>query len=141
MLAGGCMPGSSYAPDEYDAAAERAGVVTLTDADFDEQVLESEQLVLVDFWAPWCGPCLRFAPTVVELAEEYRGRAVIARIDTDENPEMAARYGVSAIPLVLVFHEGEIVFEAAGVHSKEELAAELDRLLEQHSGTATAMVE
>jgi thioredoxin 1 len=100
--------------------------ITVTDADFDRQVLESKHTVLVDFWAEWCGPCKMIAPTVAELAVDYAGRATVAKVDVDANAVLAGRYGIASIPSLLVFRNGQVVERLVGVQSKKSLAAKLD---------------
>ncbi len=90
-----------------------------TDATFREQVLESDAPVLVDFWAPWCGPCLALAPTIEELAEQYDGNVKVGKLNVDENPETAGAYGIRSIPSVLLFDKGEIVERLVGIQPKE----------------------
>ena len=81
--------------------------IEVGDANFDQTVLKSEKPVLVDFWAPWCRPCLMVAPILDELAEEYSGRVTVARLDVDQNPKAAARYGIMSIPTMLIFKNGK----------------------------------
>lgn len=95
-------------------------------ADFDTQVLESEQPVLVDFWASWCAPCRTIAPTVDAVAEEYAGRARVFTLNVDENPEIAGRYSVQAIPTLLVFKGGQKASELVGARTtRQALSAAL----------------
>ena len=101
----------------------------LTDAAFEKEVLKSTQPVLVDFWAPWCGPCRMLGPLVEEISAEYSGKAVVGKMNTDENPEVASRYNISAIPTMLFFKGGEVVDQLVGVHSKGDIKAKLDSLL------------
>ena len=82
--------------------------IILTDANFEEEVLKSELPVLVDFWAEWCGPCKMFAPTIEELATEYKGRAKIAKLNVDQNPAVAEKFGIRGIPTVMLFHGGKL---------------------------------
>ena len=96
----------------------------LTDANFDE-VIKSDKPVLVDFWAEWCGPCKMIGPVVEELAGDYEGRAVIAKLNVDENPQVTARFGVRSIPTLLVFKNGQIVDKQVGAVPKSVLASKL----------------
>lgn len=101
----------------------------LTDASFKKEVLEASQPVLVDLWAPWCGPCRMLGPIVEELAQEYAGRAVVGKLNTDENGDTAAAYRVSAIPTLLFFKGGKLVEQLVGVQPKAAIKAKLDSLL------------
>ena len=102
--------------------------LTLTDENFTREVLESEQPVLVDFWAAWCGPCKALGPVVEELAEEYDGRVKVGKLNVDENPGVAARYGIRSIPRLLIFRQGEVADSAVGVVPKSVLRDKLDAL-------------
>ncbi len=101
----------------------------LTDSDFEQQVISSDVPVLVDFWAEWCMPCKMLEPTIEELADEYAGRARIARMDTDSARDTAMRFGISAIPTVILFNKGEVTKKFVGLQQKADLAAALDELL------------
>ena len=90
-----------------------------TDTNFQEEVLNSDQTVLVDFWAAWCGPCRALGPTIDELADQYQGLAKIGKVDVDKHPEMAAQHGISSIPAVLVFRRGEVVETLIGLQPKD----------------------
>ena len=103
--------------------------LTITDATFEEVVLNSKQPVLVDFWAAWCGPCRMVGPVIEEIATEYDGKAVVGKVDVDANQEFAAKYGVRNIPTVLVFHNGEVVGRQVGVAPKQTYADSLNALL------------
>jgi thioredoxin 1 len=96
----------------------------LTDSNFD-QVIKSDKPVLVDFWAEWCGPCKMIGPVVEELAGDYEGKAVIAKLNVDENPQVTARFGVRSIPTLLVFKNGQIVDKQIGAVPKSVLASKL----------------
>jgi thioredoxin len=107
-------------------------VKTFTDNNFDEETRKG--LVLVDFWAEWCGPCRRLAPTVDALASEFDGRATVAKLNVDENPNIPGRYAVRGIPTLLLFKEGELAETIVGLRSKEDIA----RLLERHLPASTS---
>ena len=98
----------------------------VTDATFDEIVLKSDKPVMVDFWAAWCGPCRMVAPIMDQLTTEYEGKAVITKVDVDDNQEFAAKYGVRNIPTVLVFKNGEVVEKQVGVAPKATYAQKID---------------
>lgn len=100
--------------------------IELTDANFDELVLNSDKPVLVDFWAEWCGPCRMVGPIVEELAGEYDGKAVVGKVNVDENQEISMKFGIRNIPTLLVFKNGEIVDKQVGVAPKNVLAGKLD---------------
>ncbi len=98
----------------------------ITDATFDEVVLQSDKPVMVDFWAAWCGPCRMVGPIIDELSQEYEGKAVVGKVDVDANQEFAAKYGVRNIPTVLVFKGGELVNRQVGVAPKTTYSEALD---------------
>jgi len=103
-------------------------IVTLTQENFSQQVLQSPAPVLVDFWAEWCGPCKMIAPLLDELANEYDGKIKIGKVNIDEQQHLAAEYGVRAIPTLLVFHHGQVTDQLVGARSKRDLKASLDRV-------------
>ena len=96
-------------------------VLTLTEANWNEEVVSSNTPVLVDFWAPWCGPCRIIAPIIEELAEEFEGKLKVGKLNTDENPNIAMQYGIRAIPTVILFKNGEVVDTRIGVQPKDSL--------------------
>lgn len=102
--------------------------IEITDANF-EEIIASDKPILVDFWAEWCGPCRMIGPIVEELANEYDGKAVIAKVDVDSNPNVSAKFGIRSIPTLLVFKGGEIVDKQVGAVPKAVLAGKLDAQL------------
>ena len=104
-------------------------VVELSDADFDDVVHNSDEPVLVDFWAPWCGPCKMMAPILNELADGYAGKAKICKLNTDEARDSAMEFGIQAIPTVILFKNGQVQKKWVGLTSKKDLAAAIDEQL------------
>jgi thioredoxin 1 len=100
-----------------------------TDANFEQEVLKSSQPVLVDFWAPWCGPCRMIAPIVAEISNEYAGKLKVGKLNTDDNQGVAARYGVMSIPTVMIFKNGEMVARIVGAQPKQALTGKIDAVL------------
>jgi thioredoxin 1 len=92
-----------------------------TDHNFEQEVLNSQKPVLVDFWAPWCGPCQMMGPIIEQLAEELEGKVIVGKINVDENPQMAQKYGIMSIPTLLVFKNGQVVEQFLGIQPKEVL--------------------
>ena len=104
-------------------------IVTLTQDNFAQSVLQSPTPVLVDFWAEWCGPCKMIAPILDELADEYSGKVTIGKVNIDDHQGLAAEYGVRAIPTLLVFNKGQVTEQVVGARGKRELKASLDRVV------------
>ncbi len=103
--------------------------IKLDSADFQTQVLESDVPVLVDFWAPWCGPCKMLTPIIEELAQEYDGRAKIVKVNVDDNQQLAMQFSIRSIPTVMVFKDGEPAASMVGMQPKDALAKALDAAL------------
>jgi thioredoxin 1 len=103
------------------------GIVEVTDANFDADVLKSDTPVLVDFWATWCGPCRAIAPIVEELAKEYHGKVKVGKMDVDANSSTPMRYKVTGIPTLLVFKGGQVVEQIVGYRPKDAIAQALDK--------------
>jgi thioredoxin 1 len=104
-------------------------LLQLTDEDFESKVIESELPVLVDFWAPWCGPCRMLSPVVEELSKDYEGRVVFAKMNTDECPATPGQFGIMSIPSLLLFKDGELVDRAVGARPKKALQEWIDGAL------------
>ncbi len=104
-------------------------VIELTDATFDQTVHSSDVPVLVDFWAPWCGPCKMIAPLIKEIADEYADKAIICKLNTDDARDSAMEFGISAIPTIILFKDGQVQKKWVGLTSKKDLAAAIDELL------------
>jgi thioredoxin 1 len=99
--------------------------VTLTDSNFDSEVINSDKPVLVDFWAPWCGPCRMIAPSVEELAAEYEGKAVVGKVNVDDNPQVSMKFGIRSIPTLLIFKGGKVVEQIIGAQPKAAIESKL----------------
>lgn len=100
--------------------------LAVTDSNFDEVVLKSDKTVMLDFWAEWCGPCRMIAPFVEQMAEEFKDRAVIGKVDVDSNPGIASRYGIRNIPTILFIKKGEVIDKQVGAVPKNALVAKLE---------------
>jgi thioredoxin 1 len=106
-----------------------SAAVQVTDASFKQDVLESDVPVLVDFWAPWCGPCRMVAPVVDEIAQQYEGQVKVVKLNTDENPNVASQYGIRSIPTLMIFKGGQRVDMVVGAVPKTTLANTLEKYL------------
>ena len=102
-------------------------VQTFTDSNFEETVMKSGQPVLVDFWAEWCGPCKRLAPTIDALASEYTGKVTVGKLNVDENPNVSFKFQIRGIPTLLLFKGGQVVESVVGLAGKDELKQVLDK--------------
>ena len=103
-----------------------ANVMTFDGKNFETEVVKSEVPVLVDFWAPWCGPCKMIGPIIEELAGEYEGKAKVGKVNVDDNQDLAAKFGIRGIPTVMLFKGGESINSFVGLRPKEDLAAALN---------------
>jgi len=120
---------------QFDEASAMAGSVKeFTDGNWQSEVLDSPIPVMVDFWAPWCGPCRTLQPTIERLAGEYEGKVKVGKMNTDENQETPGNLHISAIPTVMVFHDGKECDRLVGVRSEKEYKASLDKFGASRSG-------
>lgn len=103
--------------------------VEITDANFDEVVMNADKPVVVDFWAAWCGPCRMVGPIIDELHSEYDGKAIVGKVDVDQNPSVSAKFGVRNIPTILFIKNGEVVDKSVGAVPKAQLSSKLDAIL------------
>ncbi len=106
-----------------------ANTVEFSEQDFDEKVLTSDQPVLVEFWAEWCGPCHVIAPTIEEVAAEYKDKVIVGKLNIDHDPGIAARYGIRSIPSILLFKDGQVSDQLVGAVPKAQIKEMLDRTL------------
>lgn len=104
-------------------------IVTITNDNFDEEVIKSDKPVLIDFWAVWCGPCKMIHPIVEELAKDYEGKLKVAKCDVDSNQQIALNYGVRSIPTLIIFKDGEVVDQIIGAVPKQNIASKLDPII------------
>ena len=100
-----------------------------TDVNFKSEILDSDKVALVDFWATWCGPCVMLGPVIEELAGDYEGKAVIAKLNVDENPAIAAQFGIRSIPALLLFKNGKVVDQMLGAMPKNQISKKIDEYL------------
>jgi len=119
--------------EECDVAGD---ALKVEDATWDAEVIKSSELVMVDFWAVWCGPCQMVAPVIEELSKEYAGKMKVRKLNTDENPEVAGRYQVMSIPTILFFKNGQVVEKLVGARPKRQFKDMIDSLLAQPAGSA-----
>ncbi|MBI1337763.1 MAG: thioredoxin [Phycisphaera sp.] len=103
-------------------------VLELTDDNFESEVVQSDKPVLVDFWAEWCMPCRMLAPTIDELAKEFDGKVKVGKVDTDSNRDVSVKFGISAIPTIMLFKDGQVVRKFVGVTPKQEFVNELKKI-------------
>jgi len=104
-------------------------VVHVTDSTFEAEVIQHKGVVLVDFWAPWCGPCVAMSPVIDQVAEEFDGKVKVCKLDTQDNPESAMKYRVTAIPLLMVFRDGKLVKQELGAKPLKAVKGMLDTVL------------
>lgn len=115
--------------NKYKFFKDKVMAVEITDANFDEVVLQSDKPVVVDFWAAWCGPCRMVGPIIDELHTEYDGKALVGKVDVDQNPNVSAKFGVRNIPTILFIKNGEVVDKSVGAVPKAQLASKLDAII------------
>jgi thioredoxin 1 len=103
--------------------------VEITDGNFETEVIQSKMPVLIDFWAPWCGPCRMVSPIVEEIALDYEGKIKVGKINTDENQQVASRYGIMSIPTLMIFKDGEVKERIVGAQPKDAIVSKVDKVL------------
>jgi thioredoxin 1 len=104
-------------------------IIEVSDDTFEQEVLQSDKPVLVDFWAPWCGPCRAIAPVVAELAAEYEGSLIVSKCNVDESPKTPSKYGIRAIPTLIIFKEGNVSEQITGAVSKSQIDAAIKKVI------------
>ncbi len=105
--------------------------IAIDDSNFEKEVLKAKMPVLVDFWAAWCGPCRMVAPIIEELAKEYEGKIAFGKVDVDQNPKIASKYGIMSIPTLIIFKDGKPISQTVGSKPKSELKRSLNSVLEK----------
>ncbi len=115
-------------------------IFEIDDSQFDDTVLKSNKPVVVDFWAPWCGPCKALGPVVEQLAEQYAGRVEFAKCNVDNNPVTPGKFGIKAIPTLMFFNNGQVVEQITGVVSRDVIEKTLDKVVNGGGGTRPFMV-
>ncbi len=122
-------PTHNHADPHSKEEMEVMSEVTLNKDNFQSEIIESDQPCLVDFWAPWCGPCLMMGPALEKIAEDYAGKAKVGKVNVDENGELATKYGIRSIPALMFFKGGEVVAQVIGVQTEGALTSQLDELI------------
>jgi thioredoxin 1 len=131
-LDAGNRPDSPSTPRETEQSDAAPRPIHVTDQDFEERILGSDKLAVVDFWADWCGPCHRMAPNIEHLAQEYHGRTLVAKMDVDSNPNTPQKFSIMGIPTLIFFANGQEVARQVGVIDFEQLSKQVDQLLAQY---------